>query len=131
MFIAKFSQVDSDSEAFNANKNGEMPFIGTVLAGTYTGTIIDGTIFEREELIANKAYACQNYTEEYTNPDTNETTAQSRVQIIGEVSLLEYNALAKQCGKVKDMIVKSTSVAAPSDEAKAAAQTAAGVAFEA
>jgi hypothetical protein len=130
MFIAKFSQVDSDSEAFNANKNGEMPFIGTVLAGTYTGTIIDGTIFEREELIANKAYACQNYTEEYTNPDTNETTAQSRVQIIGEVSLLEYNALAKQCGKVKDMIVKSVLSIVTNDDAKAQAKADAGVIFE-
>ena len=121
MFIAKFNQVDSDSEVFTANKHGEMPFIGTVLAGTYTGTIIDGTMFEREELVANKPYACQNYTEDWTNPDTNEVVTQTRVQIIGEVSMLDFNALAKQCGKTKDMIVRSTSTAPATAETTAPA----------
>ena len=32
MFVAKFQQVTSSK--FNADKNGNMPFIGKILAGT-------------------------------------------------------------------------------------------------
>ena len=48
MFIAKFQQVNSIK--FDADKNNNMPFIGEVLAGTATGTIINGTMFQREGL---------------------------------------------------------------------------------
>ena len=89
MFLAKFTQVSSDK--FVADKNGQMPFIGTVLAGTARGTIINGTMFVREGLIPNKVYACDNFTDP-NYPDN------VQVQVVSEVSLLEYNSLRAQLG---------------------------------
>lgn len=90
MFLAKFQQVTSDK--FTADKNGNLPFIGEVLAGKSTGTIYNGTMFQRENLEENVVYACSNHTdEEY--PDNVQT------KIISKVSLLELNPLMTQLGK--------------------------------
>lgn len=89
MFIAKFQQVNS--EKFIADKNGNMPFIGEVLAGKATATLMNGTMFQREGLEPNKLYLCDNtYNEEYDNMDTN---------VISVVSLLEYTELRTKLGK--------------------------------
>jgi len=90
MFIAKFQEVNSTK--FESDKNGNMPYIGEVLAGRATGTIINGTMFQREGLITNKAYLCRNVTEEY------EGTDQVRTSVISEVSLLELKPLMDQLG---------------------------------
>jgi len=90
MFLAKFQQVNSDK--FKADKNGNMPFIGEVLAGTATGTIYNGTMFQRENLHENRVYMCQNVIDdEY--PDNVQT------RIISEVSLLELQPLRTQLGE--------------------------------
>jgi hypothetical protein len=91
MFIAKFQQVESTK--FKADKNNNFPFIGEVLAGTATGTIINGTMFQREGLLPNKAYLCQNIVEDYEGAD------QVVTKIISEVSLLELQPLMNQLGK--------------------------------
>lgn len=90
MFIAKFNQ--TTGSPFTSDKNGHFPFIGTVLAGKSTGTLINGTMFLRDGLMPNKAYLCDNIIEEY------EGKPQVRVQIIGEVPMLEFVALRTQLG---------------------------------
>lgn len=91
MFIAKFQQVNSTK--FSQDKNNEFPFIGEVLAGRATGTIINGTMFNREGLMPNKAYLCQNVIEEYEGKN------QVRTTVISSVSLLELKPLMDQLGK--------------------------------
>lgn len=102
MFIAKFQEVNSPK--FEADKNGNMPFIGEVLAGQSTGTIINGTMFKRENLIPNKAYLCQNVTEEYEGVD------QVRTSVISEVSLLELQPLMTQLGSPKLVVTSAGAV---------------------
>ena len=89
MFLAKFQQVTS--EKFTADKNSNMPFIGDVLAGSATGTIYNGTMFQREGLVSNKVYLCDNHIDaDY--PENVQT------RIISEVSLLELQPLMAQLG---------------------------------
>lgn len=98
MFVAKFNQVQSDSDKFTADKNSAMPFIGEVLAGKATGTLINGTMFIRNGLSSNKLYACENIVEDYENPVTGVVSPQVRVQVISEISVLEYVALKPTLG---------------------------------
>lgn len=92
MFVAKFKQVVSDK--FTADKNSQMPYIGEVLAGTATGTLINGTMFQRNGLEENVLYACENFIDE-------DYPSNQQVRIIGKVSLLEFNALRTQLGAPK------------------------------
>ena len=92
MVLAKFQQVNSDK--FSADKNGNMPFIGEVLAGKATGTIYNGTMFKRENLLENRVYLCDNHIDpEY--PENVQT------RIISEVFLLELQPLRTQLGEAK------------------------------
>jgi hypothetical protein len=92
MFVAKFNQVTSDK--FSADKNGQLPFIGEVLAGTATGTIINGTMFQRNGLKPQTLYACENFVdEEY--PDN------TQVRIVAEVSIVEFISLRTVLGAPK------------------------------
>ena len=91
MFIATFQKTDSSK--FNADKNNNKPYIGKVLAGTSTGSIINGTMFQRDGLIENKAYLCNNETEVYNGKDIVHT------RVISEVSLLELQPLMSQLGE--------------------------------
>ena len=90
MFVAKFKQVDSPK--FKADKNGNNPYIGEILSGTATGSIINGTMFIRDGLEENKQYLCQNVIEEY------EGTEQVQTQVISLVSLVELKPLMDQLG---------------------------------
>ena len=90
MFVAKFQQVNSTK--FSQDKNGNFPFIGEIIAGRATGSLINGTMFSREGLEPNKAYLCQNVIEEY------EGTEQVRTTVISAVSLLELKPLMDQLG---------------------------------
>ena len=91
-FLATFKQTD-DSTTFSANKNGALPFIGKVLAGTSTGSIIDGTIFERESLVPNQAYLCNNETVMYKGKPY------THCRVITQVSAIELPALMSTLGK--------------------------------
>jgi len=93
MFVAKFQQVNSTK--FSTDKNNNYPYIGEVLAGRATGTIINGTMFQREGLEPNKAYLCQNSIEEYEGKE------QIKTSVISAVSLLELKGLMEQLGKAK------------------------------
>ena len=92
MFVAKFTQ--TNNAPFVSDKNGNMPFIGTVLAGIATGTIVNGTMFQRDGLIPNKLYACENSIDpEY--PDN------IQVIVISEVSITEFMSLRTVLGAGK------------------------------
>lgn len=93
MFVAKFTQTSGDK--FTADKNGQMPFIGEVLAGSARGTLINGTMFQRDGLVPNKMYFCDNVEEEYNG------TKQVRTIILSEVSPLDYVGLRVQLGAPK------------------------------
>lgn len=93
MFVAKFNQVTSDK--FTADKNGNMPFIGEVLAGSSKGSIINGTMFHRNGLKEQTLYACENFVDdEY--PDNVQT------RIISEVSVVEFMSLRTALGAPKN-----------------------------
>lgn len=92
MFIAKFSP--TTGAPFNADKNGNMPMIGDVQAGTATGTLMNGTMFQREGLQPNKLYACENEIDP-------EYPTNVRVKVVAEVSVIEYLALKAQLGAPK------------------------------
>ena len=95
MFICKFNQVDSNSSKFTPNRHGEMPMIGEIMAGTSRGTLMDGTMFKRANLVPGKLYACENTSEEY------EGVTYWRVQVISEVNIIEFLQLSKTLGAGK------------------------------
>lgn len=80
MFAAKFTQVSPLSDKFETDKNGEMPFIGTVIAGKARGTLINGTIFKREKFKAGVVYLCNNTVAEFDGQERINT------EIISEVN---------------------------------------------
>ena len=101
MFVAKFQQVAVGSGNFKADKNNEMPFIGTVVAGTAQGSIINGTMFHREGLEPNKLYACENSIETYEGKETIQT------EVLAEVSVIELIAFRKEFGAGKSVYTKT------------------------
>lgn len=101
MFIATFQQTTSDR--FKSDKNSNKPFIGKVLAGTAQGTIINGTMFQRDGLLQNKAYLCQNVHSVYEGKDVVST------EVVSEVSLLELSPLMTQLGAANTNIAASAS----------------------
>ena len=89
MFVAKFTPT-SDAP-FVADKNGNYPFIGTVVAGKAKGSIINGTVFKRASLEANKLYLCDNSVNpEY--PDNVQT------DVIASVTISEFMELRTSLG---------------------------------
>lgn len=91
MFLATFEQVTS--EKFIADKNGEMPFIGKVVAGKSKATLFNGTVFKQQQYKPKRAYLCQN--EQVTLADGRKVW---NVDIIAEVSAIEIPALRGELG---------------------------------
>ncbi len=103
MFVAKFTQ--TSGAPFVADKNGNFPFIGTVVAGKATGSIINGTIAKREGIVSGKLYACENSVDpEY--PDNVQTT------MVSAVSILELVELRKELGTPSTVTVDADAVGA-------------------
>jgi hypothetical protein len=93
MFLAQFQQVTSDK--FEADKNTNKPFIGDVISGQATGSLINGTMFVRNGLKPYPAmYACENFVDsEY--PDNVQT------RVLTEVDALGYIPLQRELGPGK------------------------------
>jgi len=97
MFVAKFNQ--TSGAPFESDKHEVFPYIGTVLAGKATGSIINGTMFQREKLEENKMYLCDNHIDpEY--PDNVQTT------VISSLTVLEFMSVSKELGKAS--LVRAT-----------------------
>ena len=91
MFIATFQQVSSDK--FKADKNGEMPFIGKLVAGKAKATLVNGSVFKTQNYIPQRLYVCQNIT---TTLEDGRTV--QNVDVIAEVSVAELPTLVAQLG---------------------------------
>lgn len=92
MFVAKFTP--TSQAPFVSDKNGNFPFIGTVVAGTAQAAIMNGTMFKREALEPNTLYLCDNHIdEEY--PDNVQTT------VIAKVTISEFMELRTSLGAGK------------------------------
>ena len=93
MFLAQFQQVTSDK--FEGDKNTNKPFIGDVISGVATGSLINGTMFVRNGLQPYPTmYACENFIDpEY--PDNVQT------RVLTPVTPLDYIALSRELGKGK------------------------------
>ena len=92
MFVAKFTP--TSQAPFVSDKNGNFPFIGTVVAGTASAAIMNGTMFKREALEPNQLYLCDNHIDpEY--PDNAQTT------VIAKVSITEFMELRTSLGAGK------------------------------
>ncbi len=110
MFVAKFTK--TSDEKFTADKNGNYPFIGTIVAGIAKGSIINGTLFQREGLETNQLYLCENSIDE-KYPDNVQTT------VVAKVSVLEFMALRSELGAGK-IIQANVAAEAPVAEEVAA-----------
>ena len=100
-FIAKFTQVLGDQ--FIADKNENKPYLGKVLAGAATGSIINGTMFQRDGYSAGDTmYACENVTVEVDGKSYVNT------EILSKIGLLEYIELRKVLGQGKLTIAQDT-----------------------
>lgn len=97
MFVARFTK--TTGEPFKPNKHGEYPFIGTVVAGPYKGSIINDAIFKQQGLKENQLYACQNSV----NPEYPDNV---NTDILGEVSMLEYLDLKAKLGEPRRIVSK-------------------------
>ena len=102
MFICRFNQT-TNHETFRASRTtGELPFIGTVLAGTFHSSIMNAGSAAIQGIKEGKLYACENVPS--VNRETGElirTQAGEQVydvQIVAEVSVLELVALKKELG---------------------------------
>jgi len=109
MFIATFTQIPADNEKFTPSEaTGQMPFIGDVKAGTYTSAIMNDTLFNSAKYAEGQLYACENYVEDYLNPETNEVQKQQRVKIIMPINgFSEMLEASKFCGPIVNKIPKA------------------------
>ncbi len=108
MFISKFNQVQSDK--FTPNKHGQMPYIGTVVAGTAVATLIDATIFENGKNAEGQLYLCENGSRTYEGKEY------PTVDIVAPVTAMEFVQLRKELGAGKLITKKAevvTEVTAP------------------
>lgn len=99
LFVAKFAQ--TSGLPFKGDKHGTMPFIGTVLAGESAGSIINGTMFGRANLVEGQLYLCQNTVDpEY--PDNVQT------EVIQAVGALEFIGLRRELGNPINRALSTT-----------------------
>lgn len=123
MFIAKFNQASSNAKNIEPNRHGQMPYMGTVLAGTATTSIIDAVLFESASNVPGALYLCENGERAY------EGKIYPTVQLVSTVSAIEYVSLRKELGagrliatKPVDQKAEDTSVSTEDATAKAATQ---------
>lgn len=98
LFVAKFSEVDNVNGKFKADKNGNLPFIGEVVAGTAVATLLNGSQARTRGIEPHQLYLCENTKSEFVNPNTGEVQEGDEVTVIAKVSTLELIQLRKELG---------------------------------
>lgn len=91
MFVAKFNS--TNGAPFVADRKGNYPYVGTVVAGASRNAIMNGTMFELQGLQPNKLYLCDNV--DSTLEDGKQVV---NVEIISEVSALDFITFRKELG---------------------------------
>ena len=94
MYVAKFNS--TSGAPFNADKNGNYPYVGTVLAGVATNAIINGTMFGREKLVENKMYLCDNI-----DAELEDGTKVVNTLVISEIGVTDFVAFRREFGAGK------------------------------
>lgn len=107
MFVAVFDVVNNKNNKFETDKNGNLPFIGTLLGGKARSLIINGSVFKEQKRIPGKAYLCQNVKRPYVDPVTQESKVGVDVQILTVLSPIELIEALKEVGAPIDMTVKT------------------------
>jgi hypothetical protein len=102
MFVAKFTQ--TTGLPFKADKNSNMPYIGEIMSGEASGTLINGTMFQRNGLEAGVLYACENTVDPLFPTNV-------RVEVIGKVSIKEYLELRTLLGAPVSKVAKAPATA--------------------
>jgi len=103
-FIASFATVRGSK--FTPNKNGVLPVIGNVVAGTFHSSVVDGTMFSNGGYSEGKLYLCKNTQEEY------EGKLRWRTEIVGEASITDLVSFAKT-NPVQDLTKTTVEVTQP------------------
>ena len=106
MFIAKFNQASSNAKNINPNRHGQMPYMGTVLAGIATTSIVDAVIFENGNNQPGALYLCENGEREY------EGKVYPTLEIVSAVTAIEYMSIRKELGAGKRVTVAAAEVKA-------------------
>ena len=57
-FVAIFNEVNNKNGKFTQDSKENLPYIGTIVAGTAHTSLINGTVFKERNLIEGEAYWC-------------------------------------------------------------------------
>ena len=102
-FVAIFNKVNNKNGKFTEDKNGNLPLIGTIVAGKSHTSLINGSVFEERNLIEGSPYWC---TEEKVTVRT-KTGIDAEVwniNVIGNVTPLQAMEMEKVLGAGKLII---------------------------
>ena len=88
LFIAKFDQLDSTRSP--QDLNGNYPLIADVLSGEANSIIINGTLFNRDNLTTQMIYLCKNYID---------IVGRDQIKVLMPVSLLELKKMIQELGE--------------------------------
>jgi len=106
-FVAIFNTVNNKNGKFTEDKNGNVPFIGTIVAGTAHTSLINGTVFKERNLIEGKAYWCTE--EKVVLTDTKDGIDKEvwNINVVGTVTPVEAMEMAKVLGAGKLIVTKA------------------------
>lgn len=115
-FVARFNVVDNKNNKFEEDKNGNLPFIGKLMAGRAQSLLVNGSVFKREKYIPGKPYLCQ--TVETTYVDENgETHNGLEVDLMMPLGVRDLMEALEDCGAPVDLTVRSTTNAGVEEHA--------------
>lgn len=100
MFIATFVQPQPQSGKFTADKNGNLPYIGQVQAGKYRSSIVNGTMFQRDNRKVGTMYLCKNVPASIDGEPLTDSNGNQlwNTEIISEVTVLDLINSASALG---------------------------------
>ena len=117
MFVAVFDVVNNKNNKFETDKNGNLPFIGSLKAGVAKSLIVNGSVFKEQKRIPQRGYLCQNIERTYVDETTGETKTSIDVDIVQVLTAMDMIDLKDRLGEPVDLTVKSTTNAGVEEHA--------------
>jgi hypothetical protein len=99
-FVAVFNEVNNKNSKFNADRNDNLPFIGTIVAGVAHTSLINGTVFNTQKLSTKKPYWCTEEKVMVTTADGIDKEVWN-INVVAELSVIEAMQLEKELGAGK------------------------------